>query len=73
MYMCHCCTAVLFEATQVAMEQPEEAVEDLSPEDKVVSILPMFRMNTHTRPVFGTHIATQDGVYEIIFDNTYSR
>ncbi len=64
---------MLFEATQVAIAEPDKDTEDVSPEDKIVSILPMFRMNTHTRPVFGSHTATQDGVYEIVFDNTYSR
>ena len=37
------------------------------------SILPIFRVNTHAHPTVGTHIATLDGIYEIIFDNTYSR
>ncbi len=64
------CAGVLFEATQVATAESDS---ELSPEEKINSILPMFRVSTHTRPVFGTHTATQDGVYEIVFDNTYSR
>ena len=36
-------------------------------------ILPMLRTNAHNHPVVGSHTATQDGIYEIIFDNSYSR
>lgn len=36
-------------------------------------ILPMLRINSHTHPVVGCHTATQDGIYEISFDNAYSR
>ena len=42
-------------------------------EKKVASILPLFRVGTHAHPTIGYHCATQDGVYEILFDNTYSR
>ena len=42
-------------------------------EKKVASILPLFRVSTHAHPTIGYHCATQDGVYEILFDNTYSR
>ena len=37
------------------------------------SILPIFRVGTHAHPTVGTHTAALDGIYEIIFDNTYSR
>jgi hypothetical protein len=40
---------------------------------KIIQILPILRVNTQSHPVFGSHIATQDGVYEILFDNSYSR
>ena len=39
----------------------------------MTAILPLFRVNAHARPTVGTHTATHDGVYEIIFDNAYSR
>ena len=39
----------------------------------MVAILPMFRVNSHGHPFLGSHTATQDGVYEIIWDNSYSR
>ena len=42
-------------------------------EKKVASILPPFRVGTHAHPTIGYHCASQDGVYEILFDNTYSR
>ena len=42
-------------------------------ERKMSSILPTFRVNTHAHPTIGTHTASQDGVYEITFDNMYSR
>ena len=40
---------------------------------KMTSILPILRVNSHTHPVIGSHTATQDGIYEIVFDNSYSR
>ena len=43
------------------------------PEKEVTAILPLFRVNAYTRPTVGTHTATHDGVYEIMFDNAYSR
>ena len=43
------------------------------PRKEVTAILPLFRVNAHARPTVGTHTATHDGVYEIIFDNAYSR
>lgn len=42
-------------------------------DDKMSSILPIFRVSTYAHPTIGTHTASLDGVYEIIFDNTYSR
>ena len=39
----------------------------------MTAILPLFRVNAYARPTVGTHTATHDGVYEIIFDNAYSR
>ena len=39
----------------------------------VTAILPLFRVNAHAHPTVGTHTATHDGVYEISFDNAYSR
>ena len=44
-----------------------------SVENKVTAILPMFRVSAHARPTLGSHTAVQDGIYEIIWDNTYSR
>ena len=37
------------------------------------AILPIFRVTTQAHPTIGTHTATLDGIYEITFDNTYSR
>ena len=44
-----------------------------SVENKVTAILPMFRVSAHARPTLGSHTAVHDGIYEIIWDNTYSR
>ena len=39
----------------------------------MAAILPTLRVNAHSHPSVGSHTATQDGVYEIVFDNSYSR
>jgi len=39
----------------------------------MIAILPLFRVSAHARPTVGSHTALHDGVYEIIWDNTYSR
>ena len=39
----------------------------------MVQILPILRVNTHVHPIMGSHAAPQDGVYELLFDNSYSR
>ena len=44
-----------------------------SVENKVTAILPMFRVSACARPTLGSRTAVQDGIYEIIWDNTYSR
>lgn len=64
---------VLFEATEVATEQEPLPSSHESIEKKVASILPLFRVGTHAHPTIGYHCAAQDGIYEILFDNTYSR
>jgi hypothetical protein len=64
---------VLFEATEVATEKEPLPSSHESIEKKVMSILPLFRVGTHAHPTVGYHCATQDGIYEILFDNTYSR
>ena len=43
------------------------------PQKKMVAILPTLRVNSYAHPTVGSHTATQDGVYEILFDNSYSR
>ena len=63
---------VSFEPTEVATEQTPLA-SDESVENKITAILPMFRVSAHARPTLGSHTAVQDGIYEIIWDNTYSR
>lgn len=40
---------------------------------KMCAILPIFRVTTQAHPTIGTHTATLDGIYEITFDNSYSR
>lgn len=52
----------------VVIISPSQSIEK-----KVASILPVFRVSTHAHPTIGYHCATQDGVYEILFDNSYSR
>ncbi len=39
----------------------------------MVAILPTLRVNGYSHPTVGSHTATQNGVYEILFDNSYSR
>ena len=63
--LCTCTCTCIFEFPSVLCIQ--------SIEKKVASILPVFRVGTHAHPTVGYHCATQDGVYEILFDNTYSR
>ena len=67
---------LLFEPTEVAIvENPEPTDDDNeeSPQNKMIPILPILRVNAHSHPAIGSHTATQDGVYEILFDNSYSR
>lgn len=64
---------VFFEATEVATEQSPVPDSHEYIDSKMSSILPIFRVGTHAHPTVGTHTASLDGIYEIIFDNTYSR
>jgi len=64
---------VSFEATEVATEQTPLSTSHESLEKKMIAILPLFRVSAHARPTVGSHTALHDGVYEIIWDNTYSR
>ncbi|KAL5488790.1 hypothetical protein EMCRGX_G017786 [Ephydatia muelleri] len=60
---------VSFEPTEVVVN-PTPTQEPLH---KLIPILPTLRISSHIHPAVGYHKATQDGIYEIIWDNSYSR